>query len=177
MERKTHKNRNDLIGEHKIGDAGQLIFAVLFLALWIADSFFFEFSTFLNEIIPNTIRTTAGLIVLITAGYLSMAGMRTVFGEVRDKPRVIREGVFGIIRHPVYMGEVLTYLGFILLSLSIISAIVWLLTIIFLYVISRYEEKLLLDYFGDEYREYMNKVPMWIPKLSSLFSKRKQKHL
>jgi len=172
MDRKIHKNRNDLIGEHKIGDAGQLIFAVLFLFIWVADSFFFEFSTFLNEIIPNAIRTTAGLIVLIIAGYLAMAGMKVVFGEVRDKPQVIRKGIFGLIRHPVYMGEVLTYLGFLLLSLSIISAVVWLLIIVFLYNISRYEEKLLVDFFGEEYRQYMNEVPMWIPKLSSLFSKR-----
>lgn len=166
MATRHHKGRNDLIGEHKIGDAGQLVFAVLFLIVWIADSFFFEFSTFLNDIIPNAIRTAAGLLVLILAGYLSMAGMKTVFGEVREKPQVIRKGVFGIVRHPIYLAEILTYLGLLLISLSIVSAVIWVLAIIFLFIISRYEERLLLDFFGEEYREYMNEVPMWIPKLS-----------
>lgn len=174
MKKKIHKGRKDLIGEHKIGDAGQLIFAVLFFIVWIADSFFLKFSTFLNNIVPDTIRTAAGLLVLIIAGYLSMKGMKTVFGEIRDKPEVIQKGVFGIVRHPVYLAEILTYLGLLFLSISIVSAFIWLLAIIFLYGISRYEERLLLDNFGDEYREYMSRVPMWIPKLSSLYRKRKQ---
>ena len=95
-----------------------------------------------------------------------MAGMKTVFGEVREKPQVIRKGVFGIVRHPIYLAEILTYLGLLLISLSIVSAVIWVLAIIFLFIISRYEERLLLDFFGEEYREYMNEVPMWIPKLS-----------
>jgi hypothetical protein len=36
------EQRDDLTGEHPFGDAGQIIFALLFLGIWIADSFFFE---------------------------------------------------------------------------------------------------------------------------------------
>jgi len=175
METKKHKGRKDLIGEHKTGDAGQALFAILFGIVYVADSFIFRFSTFLNDYVPNIIRVTAGTIVLIVAGLLSFSGMRIVFDEVREKPEVIRKGVFSIVRHPVYLGEILLYMGLIFFSLSIASIVVWLLAIIFLYYISRYEEKILLDYFGKEYRTYMNEVPMWIPKIFRHFRKLKQK--
>jgi protein-S-isoprenylcysteine O-methyltransferase Ste14 len=166
MDKKIHEGRKDLAGEHKTGDAGQLILAVVFIAVWLADSFFLELTTFLNEIVPGTIRLIAGIIVMIAAAYLSMTGMRKVFGEVRDKPEVIRKGVFGIIRHPVYFGEILIYLGLLLFSISLAAAFIWIIVIVFLYYISRYEEKILLEFFGDEYRNYMKEVPMWIPKCS-----------
>lgn len=37
--------------------------------------------------------------------------------------------------------------------------------ILFLYHLCRYEEKLLLLRFGDEYSRYMREVPMWVPRL------------
>jgi protein-S-isoprenylcysteine O-methyltransferase Ste14 len=172
MNTKKHKGRPDLIGEHRIGDAGQAVFAVLFGLVYVLDSFFLNFSTFLNDYVPNTIRVTAGTIVLIVSGLLSFSGMRIVFDEVREKPEVIRKGVFSIIRHPVYVGEILLYLGLICFSLSIASMVVWLLATIFLYKISRYEEKILLEHFGEEYRVYMKEVPMWLPRISRLFGKK-----
>ncbi len=171
---KRHEGRTDLIGEHKIGDAGQAIFAIIFLIVYVADSFIFGFSTWLNEVVPNIIRVSAGTVVLIVSGILSFSGMRIVFNEVREKPEVIRKGVFAIVRHPVYLGEILLYLGMLLFSMSIASMAVWLCAVVFLYFISRYEEKILLDHFGEEYRSYMNEVPMWIPKFSRLFIKRKR---
>jgi protein-S-isoprenylcysteine O-methyltransferase Ste14 len=168
MKTKKHKGRNDLIGEHKIGDAGQAIFAVLFGLVYVSDSFIFNFSTWLNESVPNIIRVSAGILVLILSGVLSFSGMRIVFNEVREKPEVIRKGVFAIVRHPVYLGEILLYMGLIFFSLSIASIVVWLFAVVFLYYISRYEEKILLDYFGEEYKTYMQEVPMWLPKISRL---------
>lgn len=169
MKTGKHKERPDLIGEHKIGDAGQALFALLFGSVYVADSFVFGFSTWLNEVVPNIIRVSAGTVVLIVSGLLSFRGMRIVFNEVREKPEVIRKGVFSIVRHPVYLGEILLYLGLLFFSLSVASMIVWLFAIIFLYYISRYEEKILLEHFGEEYRSYMEEVPMWIPKISNFF--------
>jgi len=170
MKTKKHKGRKDLIGEHKTGDAGQALFAVLFSSIYIADSFIFNISTWLNDLVPNIIRVCAGSVVLILSGLLSFNGMRQVFKEVREKPEVIRNGVFSIVRHPVYLGEILLYMGLLFFSMSVASMVVWMLAVIFLNYISRYEEKILLDHFGDEYRTYMKEVPMWFPKCSGIFS-------
>ena len=47
--RKEHQNRDDLTGEHAVGDAGQLILAILFAAVWISDAFFLKYSTVFSK--------------------------------------------------------------------------------------------------------------------------------
>jgi len=163
--KKAYQQRDDLTGEHTIGDAGQMIIACLFAAIWISDAFFFKYTTFLNQYVPNGFRTPCGIILLVLSGYLAKTGLSIVFGEEREKPGVIRKGVFGVIRHPVYMSEILLYLGFLMLSISLAAAVMWIIAIVFLHYISRYEEKLLLERFGKEYEQYMQEVPMWFPRL------------
>jgi len=161
--KKSHQHRDDLIGEHVYGDIGQLIFLVIFLIVWIADSFIFRYSTFLTQYISNFIRFPIALVILIIAGLLARAGLNTVFGKKREEPYIITTGVFSFVRHPIYLASILFYLGFILLSLSLLSILVWILIIIFYYMISRYEEKLLIKAFGSAYGEYMRKVHMFLP--------------
>ena len=62
-----------------------------------------------------------------------------------------------------HLSEILLYLGFLILSVSLVAAVVAISAIVFLYYISRYEERLLLTHLGDEYKQYMSEVPMWIP--------------
>jgi len=161
--RKSHQNRGDLTGEHTFSDMGQLILLIIFLIIWIADSFVFKYSTFLTQYISNYIRVPIALIILIISGLLARAGLNTVFGKTREEPQVITTGIFSIVRHPIYLGSILLYLGFILFSLSLLSVLVWILIIVFYYMISRYEEKLLTQRFGAVYKEYKKKVPMLFP--------------
>jgi len=163
--REATKHRDDLVGEHRLGDAGQLILFLIFIAVWITDSFFFKYSIPLNNYIPPAVQIPLGAICLIIAGYLALTGMKIVFGEVREVPCVIRKGVFGIMRHPIYLGEIFLYLGLLFFSPSLAAIGVWIVTIAFLHYISRHEEKLLLERFGDEYRQYMEDVPMYFPRL------------
>jgi protein-S-isoprenylcysteine O-methyltransferase Ste14 len=161
--RRRHEGREDLTGESPVGDIGQIVFAFLFFVVWMADTFFFEWTTFLNRHFSIFARVSLGLILLILSGYLARKGLSIVFGEERKKPYVIRKSVFGMVRHPVYLSEVLFYFGFLMLSLSLAAAAVWICAAVFLHFISRYEEKLLLSRFGNEYEKYMNEVPMWLP--------------
>ena len=161
--RKSHQHRDDLSGEHAFSDIGQLILLIIFLIVWIADSFIFGYSTFLTQYISNYIRVPIALIILTISGLLAGFGLNTVFGKTRKEPQVITAGVFSIVRHPIYLSSILLYLGFILLSLSLLSVLVWILIIAFYYVISRYEEKLLTQRFGSAYEEYKKKVPMLLP--------------
>jgi protein-S-isoprenylcysteine O-methyltransferase Ste14 len=161
--RHGNENRADLAGEHRWGDTGQIILAVLFAAVWISDTFIFGYTTFLNDIVPVVVRVPLAAIFFILSAYLSFRGLAIVFGEVREQPTVIRTSVFGLVRHPIYLGEILVYLGFLCLNISLAAAVVWLLAIGFLHHLCRYEERLLASHFDDEYRRYMREVPMWIP--------------
>ncbi|OGO08026.1 MAG: hypothetical protein A2Y92_00715, partial [Chloroflexi bacterium RBG_13_57_8] len=121
------------------------------------------YSVFPNNYVPYQIRFSLGTILLIVSIYLAYAGIKIVFLEVRKTPGVIRDGIFQFLRHPVYFSEMLFYLGLLLFSISLAGLAVWILIVAFLHFISRYEEKLLLARFGDDYRRYMNEVPMYLP--------------
>jgi hypothetical protein len=83
---------NDLTGEHRLGDAGQLIGAVLFGALWVVVTFILRWTNLLNDVIPFWLRTTVGIMLLVVFGYLAVASAHIVFGEVRA-PRPLSEPV------------------------------------------------------------------------------------
>ena len=163
--RQEYSQRADLAGEHRIGDIGQMTFALVFSITWGVDTFFLEKTTWLNQWVPLWVRIPLGVLSLVLAGYLARTGLSIVFGEVRERPGVIRKSVFGLMRHPIYTGELLLYLGLLFLSLSAAAAAIGLMIVVFLYLISRYEEKLLLQKYGDDYRRYMQEVPMWLPRL------------
>lgn len=159
-----HRHRENLAGEHRIGDIGQLTLYCLFMATWISD-IFLQYSNFLNGYVPSVVRLPIGISLLIVSGYMAGTGLAIVFGKKAQSQGVIRKGVFRLVRHPIYLSEIILYLGLLLLNISLASAIVWVIAIFFLHYISRYEEKLLLDKFGDEYKQYMKEVPMWFPRL------------
>ncbi len=162
---KKHSGHDDLVGEHPWGDTGQIVCLIIFLTLWILDSFVFKYSTFLTTYIPVFIRITTGALVLGYSGWLARAGLKIVFGEKREKSEVIKKGVFSKVRHPIYLGAILLYLGLIFFTFSLLSLGFWLLIIIpFYFWISKYEEKILTEHFGQDYLDYKEKVPMLFPK-------------
>ena len=163
-QKETQQQRADLTGEHVIGDAGQLVLVCLFVATWVLDSFILKHTTFLNHYVSLVVRIPLGVVLLAVSGYLARTSLSIVFGEKREKPGVIKKSVFGIIRHPMYLSEILLYLGLLMMSLSLAASLVWGIAILFLHYISRHEERLLLARFGEEYEEYMREVPMWIPR-------------
>ena len=160
---KRHGDRKDLIGEHAFGDLGQLILLAIFLIVWISDSFFLKYSIISLDTIPNLVRMIIGFPILIISGIFAKYGLGIVFGEVRKKPEIIEKSVFKIVRHPIYLGSILLYLGLTILTCSMASAILWIIIVIFYYYISKYEEKLLLKEFGTDYKSYMERVPMLFP--------------
>jgi protein-S-isoprenylcysteine O-methyltransferase Ste14 len=162
---KWFDQRDDLTGEHQWGDVGQGICALLFFGVWITDSFFLKYTTQLNEMVPLFIRKPISIVVLCSAAFLAFFGLKIVFHEVREAPSVIRKGVFRVVRHPIYFSEVLLYLGLFIRNMSLAAGVVWIGALIFLYHLSRYEEKLLLNRFGEDYESYMRDVGMWFPRI------------
>jgi protein-S-isoprenylcysteine O-methyltransferase Ste14 len=163
---RRHEGRDDLAGECPWGDAGQLILLFLFLIVWVLDSFVFKLTTFPASCIPLWIRCILAAGFLILSFILAKKGLSIVFGEKRETAVVIDKGVFGLVRHPVYLGSMLFYPGLFLLTASLAAAGIWLIIVIFYNIIAYSEEKILLDRFGDEYIAYKKRVGMWIPRIS-----------
>ena len=74
---------------------------------------------------------------------------------------LIESSVYRVVRHPLYLGSALFTTGIILLIQSIPSTIFGLVAIFCFWTASKKEDEFNIKKFGDSYRIYMKKVPMW----------------
>ena len=77
-----------------------------------------------------------------------------------DEP--LSEGIYAISRHPQYFGFFLAYAGIGIACASwvlLLCALVWILS--WQFGIEE-EERILLEKYGEAYRQYMNRTPRWI---------------
>src|SRR5919108_6517133 len=79
-----------------------------------------------------------------------------------DTPRMIKEqalitsGPYQLIRHPIYTAFLLILGSTLLISANWLIGFTWLgMTLLEVASRIRFEESLMLEYFGDQYREYM----------------------
>jgi protein-S-isoprenylcysteine O-methyltransferase Ste14 len=162
MNQKAKQHEDDLNGNRILTDAGRAVLFVLFMAAWIPDMVL-HYADFLTIYITPFVRIPLAVVFYLLAVYMAVNGMSTIYKMKSGKPEVIRTGVFRLVRHPVYLAEILLYLGFLMVNISLTAVGVWLITIAFLHFISCREEKTLSVYFGDEYTRYRADIPMWLP--------------
>ena len=101
-----------------------------------------------------------------------MAGVAAAGTETRRRSRAVQRlvtyGVFSWSRNPLYNGNFVIWMGFV-----VISGVLWFLpvaTLLFAVEYSfivRYEEGVLESIFGDEYLAYKRRTPRWLPRFSS----------
>lgn len=86
--------------------------------------------------------------------------------EIREKHELITRGIYGYIRHPMYASQWLWVIAQPLLLQNWIAGWLDLFVFILFYTLRvRAEEKLMIDTFGEQYRDYMKKVGGVFPKL------------
>ncbi len=152
-------------GEHPQGDRGQILGLLVFLMVWTLDSFIFNTSTFLQNTISVYIRLAAAALLLSLALILMRSGHRALSHEVQNSPRILKDGAFAYVRHPLYLAALLFYAILISLTLSLISLGLFFLIFVFYNIIAGYEEKYLEKKFGSEYLNYRKTVSRWLPRL------------
>ena len=150
-------------GEHPFGDAGQLILLGVFLMVWVGDSFFLHFSTFLSNYVPLSIRLVSLGLFFIAAVALAQSG-HVVVSQAQRPDHVITAGAFRYVRHPLYLASLLAYLGLAVSTLSLVTLAVWGGILGFHDYIASYEERLLEMKFGGIYRIYKQNTGKWLPK-------------
>ena len=81
-------------------------------------------------------------------------------------PALVKEGPYARLRHPIYLAFLLMQISVLLLTLNWfigLCGIAIILSVIAIRVPE--EERLLVDQFGDEYREYMQRTGRLLPRL------------
>jgi protein-S-isoprenylcysteine O-methyltransferase Ste14 len=155
---------HDRSGEHPQGDRGQIILLAVFLSIWIGDSFILRFSTFPAQAVPVWVRLPLAGFLFFTAGYL-VSRSHGVLHIPEGGKSLMTGGVYSLVRHPMYLGAWLAYIGFGLSTLSLASLALLAAIVPFYDHIAGYEERVLYRLFGQEYANYKAKVPKWIPRL------------
>jgi protein-S-isoprenylcysteine O-methyltransferase Ste14 len=152
-------------GEHPFSDTGQLILLGVFLVVWIGDSIFLHTSTFLSDDVPLYIRLIALGLLLGVAVYLMRSGHAVVDHE-QGADRVVTSGAFRYVRHPLYLGSMLAYLGLAVSTASLFSLVALAGMFIFYDYIASYEERLLAARYGEAYAEYKRSTGKWVPRIT-----------
>ncbi len=82
----------------------------------------------------------------------------------RYDSHLVTTGLYERMRHPRYVQLFLALLGYGLFVNYVIVYIQVVVILVVLRMVVRFEERELLDRFGNEYRDYMARVPRFIPR-------------
>lgn len=106
----------------------------------------------------------AGYTISFFGVLLVIAGWREVHRASKQR-RLATEGPYALIRHPQYAGFFLALFGEGVVHWPTIFSLAAFTVIIFAYaLLARKEERQMLTEFGDEYREFQHRVPMFVPR-------------
>jgi len=77
--------------------------------------------------------------------------------------QLVTTGIYKYIRHPLYSSLLLLTWGICLKDVTPLSFILALLSSAFLYLTAVLDEKECVVFFGEKYKEYMNRTKMFVP--------------
>lgn len=109
---------------------------------------------------PSALAMT-GTGLLVAGGLLRLWAA----GYIRKNQEVTRTGPYSLVRHPLYLGTLLAWLGFLILSGNVLLGLqtFWLLVFAVYYPRVLVEEGRLTERFGAAYITYQHDVPMVLP--------------
>ena len=100
-------------------------------------------------------------VVLVLLSFLALARRGKPEGFVERTTILIDRGLYGVIRHPLYLGVALWSLGLVLRIQLILPAALGMVAFICSWVASKKEDEFNVEKFGESYQEYMTMVPAW----------------
>ncbi len=117
----------------------------------------------------STLLTVAGLLAVAGGEALRLWAVRHIGAVSRTRSDrlgpLVSTGPFALIRNPLYAGNILLWVG-----LALAARLPWMAVIVALvlgveyHAIIRWEERLLEARRGVEYRDYLARVPRWLPR-------------
>lgn len=102
--------------------------------------------------------------------WLRIKSHRFIGGATRTRevgaPALVTSGPYGRVRNPLYLGNLLIYVGFSIASGAIMPYLPIAVGLFFMFqygMIISLEEQTLIKLFGNEYQEYCRRVPRLMP--------------
>jgi protein-S-isoprenylcysteine O-methyltransferase Ste14 len=109
----------------------------------------------------------AGALWLFFRSHADLGNHWSVTLELNRNHRLITQGVYRLIRHPMYASFFMLGIGQAFLLSNWVAGWAALVAVTLLYVVrTPHEEKMMLECFGDEYREYMRRTGGIVPRIA-----------
>jgi protein-S-isoprenylcysteine O-methyltransferase Ste14 len=160
------ERHHGLGAEHPEWDKIQNILIALILASLALDflsQIYFGHSTIMFNVINYPVLVIPS-ILLMAMGYKLVSESHRVALQQSNEPKLVEDGVYSLVRHPMYLGEVLFLLGPIILEFSLAALTLWATLMYFCNWAAIYEERDLLRIMPEEYKAYQRRVPKWVPR-------------
>lgn len=100
---------------------------------------------------------------IVIAGYLLLKRKGKPSANFENTSLLVRSGIYGYIRHPLYLSIFLLGTGVVLKDPGPAQLVLGVINLIAVWFTSRIEEREMVKKFGDEYRIYMKETKMFIP--------------
>lgn len=114
--------------------------------------------------VAHVVAMVLGYAIVFSGATLVADGWRRIHRARRDET-LMTDGVYAHVRHPQYTGLFIIIFGEGVVHWPTIVSIAAFPIIILAYtLLARKEEKQMLEKFGDEYRDYQRRVPMFVPR-------------
>jgi protein-S-isoprenylcysteine O-methyltransferase Ste14 len=168
----SQKQRKEAKSENRVSTQEKTMLGLLFLAMFFLPLFYSatNWLDFANYSLPNW-AGWVGIVLLILAllvFWRSHADLGLNWSpslEIRTEHKLITNGIFGYIRHPMYASQWIWVIAQPLLLQNWLAGFLNMLVFTAFYFLRvRAEEKMMLDTFGNEYSEYMSKTGAVLPK-------------
>ncbi len=104
-----------------------------------------------------------GSIIPAVSGFYALHQMGKPKGQFENTTKLVREGPYRLIRHPLYASLVLLGTGICVKHPSLISLGLAAVNILAMVATARREEKEMVQKFGLDYEVYMKRTKMFIP--------------
>ncbi len=131
-----------------------LIFA--WLLLWFVDNP----STFkILQYVGWLILAIGIILIFLPLFILPRKGEAPKGKDITHTTIIVDSGIYAIVRHPLYLGWSLMYVAIIFWNQHWLIIITGIIGIICVYLISKQEDKQLIKRFGNNYKDYIIKVP------------------
>jgi protein-S-isoprenylcysteine O-methyltransferase Ste14 len=128
---------------------------------------FLNFKVWFNEpFSPLQLMSWALLILsiyVVTAGFLLLKRKGKPDSNFENTSVLVKSGIYGYIRHPLYLSIFLLGTGIVLKDPHPVQIILGVINLIAIYITARIEENEMLAKFGNDYRLYMTETKMFIP--------------
>ena len=121
-----------------------------------------------NESSHSIFLSLIGIVFVVLGETIRMACVKRARSITRTRSaktgdRLIKVGLFRLSRNPIYIGNFCLGLGIMFFSGLALAPPVFVILFLLQYVpIVAYEESILMQKFGQEYRDYLSLVPRWL---------------